>query len=193
MRNGTALLISSLTIMAAFAVLAVSAHACSGCGGSGGTGSASGTVPGGKPPFTMEFMSCINPQAGDLKAAYPYGTHWIFGESTLRVGSDYVYSKGNDNYVQCYCPVDGEKAFNNVNNGIQSNFVKVSNLTDAQKGDLMRAGWRWLANGADFGLKPEPYLVFNAPFSCGKISCNNIPTTAPIDMTKYGRTNTVIR
>lgn len=184
MFNRTALLVSTLTLALAFGVLAVSAHACAGCGGSSG---GAGSVSGGYPTFNYDFKYNIQFQScrgagpgGTLHVSYDNGLHWIVGSSTLREGSDYVYSKGNDDYVQCYCPVGAKNTFDNINNGTQTNWIKVSNLSKEQTGYLLRNGWVWVQNGGDFGLKSEPYLAQNLPFACGQIACNTITPAKPM-------------
>lgn len=166
-----------------FAYLGSTVSACTGCGGTNGSGS--GSVSGGYPSFDytgykyeVEFPSCLNPR-GTVVADYPEGNkHWILGESTLRIGSDKVYNIENGNHLQCYCPNGGKDMFNNVNNGVQTNWLKASNLSKEQQGWLLANGWKYVSNGADFGLSPETYLGKNLPYACGTKSCIG-PTTKP--------------
>ncbi len=164
---------------------------CSGCGSSTGSGSYSG----GYPTFnydsiyySVQFPSCPNP-GGTVRGGYDTGTHWIPGYSDLKTGSDYVYDIGNNNFVQCYCPEGAKDTYNNINNGLQTNWIKADKISDAQRGYLLRTGWKLVEKGEEFGLPAGEYLYFNQPFACGTINCLPYPTTTPFSYSEYGRTN----
>jgi hypothetical protein len=156
-----------------------SALAC--CGSSGGSGTVSGSVPSFNYDniyYSVQFPSCPNP-GGTVRASYETGSHWIAGEPNLRTGADAVYDIGNNNFVQCYCPEGSKNTYNNINNGIQTNWIKSDKLSANQKGYLLRNGWKIVAKGEDFGLPAGEYLYFNLPSRCGTINCLPGPTTAP--------------
>lgn len=111
------------------------------------------------------FPSCYNPQ-GSVKSGYVEGTHWIPGESSLRTGRDIVYTVNDTQLLQCFCAPD--------NAGIQTNWWKVSSLTDDQVNELKNLGWIYIANGNDFGLEAAPYMAWNQ-----NINCNRTPDPQP--------------
>lgn len=123
------------------------------------------------------FPACPGP-AGTLKVSYPTGLHWIVGNPVLQSGSDSVFNLGNGNYMQCFCPETGT-------NGIQTNWLKASDLTEQQRNDLINQGWIYVANGADFDLDPVAYLARNTEFSCGPNTTPN-PTPTPTPSTNNG-------
>ena len=175
----TALLFTVAALAIAVFVGAKTVEAAACCGASTGTGSVSGSYPGDIRSFQyeMNFGTCPNP-GGTLKVKYDSGTHWILGESTLRVGSDAVYDVGRGNYVQCFCPTNGTAEKNNVMNAVQTNWLRAADISKEHQGYLLANGWKYVASGKDFDLADEPYLGFNVPYSCGTISCLPGPTTA---------------
>lgn len=104
------------------------------------------------------FPACVNPQ-GTKIVDIGTGTHGIPGDQNTYSGSDKVYALGNDNYMQCFCSVDG--------NGIQTNWWEASALSGDQISILKTEGWIEVPTGAAWGLKDSPYLAKNAGFSCG--------------------------
>lgn len=109
------------------------------------------------------FSSCPG-GSGDIKANYPEGQHAIVGVTGLQFGSDKVFSIGNNNYVQCFCPPQGS--------GTQTNWLAANNISQVDKNNLITQGWVLIPNGADWGLEPIPYLALNSSFSCGGGSSN---------------------
>ena len=107
------------------------------------------------------FPRCPSP-GGTLVVSYSEGWHWIVGDPALKWGSDSVYHIGSNNYVQCYCPLNG-----NTGQGIQTNWLKISNISEDQKNQLLSQGWILVENGADFGLPQGVYLAKNSFFTCG--------------------------
>lgn len=103
------------------------------------------------------FISCINP-AGEIKANYEDGTHGIVGSTNTYVGKDTVYSLSGDALTQCFCSSDGK--------GIQTNWWKISSLTQNEINGLISQGWHYVPNGALWGLDPAPYLAFNSEYIC---------------------------
>lgn len=110
------------------------------------------------------YGSCANP-AGTPAVSYSSGYHWIVGNSQLQWGSDSVYSNGNNQYTQCYCPLT-------VNNqpassmGTQTNWVPASSVSAQQKQMMLSSGWIDIANGSAFGLPAVEYLAQNVSFAC---------------------------
>jgi hypothetical protein len=103
------------------------------------------------------FPSCINPQ-GTLKANYTSGTHGVPGDTKTYTGSDSVYKLTNSTLIQCLCPTDG--------NGIQTNWWKVSGMSENDINSLKNNGWIFIPNGSVWGLDNEPYLTKNLKYSC---------------------------
>jgi hypothetical protein len=86
--------------------------------------------------------------------------HAIVGIMGLQSGSDKVFAGENDNYTQCYCPVNG-------NTGIKTNWLAAGDISKEDQNVLITQGWFYIPNGADWGLDPQPYLAKNIEFSCG--------------------------
>lgn len=111
------------------------------------------------------LQQCPNVR-GDVVADYNEGWHWIVGNSVLQWGSDKVWHVGSDNYVQCFCPKDKEGFTPSYSTGIQTRWLKVSNIREVKKEKLLSHGWLLWQNGGDFGLASEAYLAQNEPYHC---------------------------
>lgn len=123
-----------------------------------------------RPSFAYQvpqFTSCVNPQ-GQIKVDYESGTHGIAGKTGNFEGKDTVYSLSGDALTQCFCSSDGK--------GIQTNWWKVSSLTEDEINLLRSQGWIFVPNGALWGLENTPYLAFNSEYIC-KNSESFTPTT----------------
>jgi hypothetical protein len=107
------------------------------------------------------FPNCPNP-GGTLKVEYSTGSHAIPGDSTLHDGSDKVYNISSDTLVQCFCAPDGK--------GVQTNWWKISSLTESELQQLKNLGWYYIINGQAWGLSADPYMAKNAEFSCSSSS-----------------------
>lgn len=105
-----------------------------------------------------DFPSCPNP-GGILKVDYPSGTHGIAGRTGDYQGSDTVYTLGDTTLSQCFCSANDQ--------GVQTNWWKVSSLTEDQINTLRAAGWDYVANGAVWGLEGAPYLASSSDYPCG--------------------------
>ena len=103
------------------------------------------------------FPSCLNPQ-GTLKVQHLSGTHGIPGNATSYTGIDSVYKLTDTTLIQCLCPPDGK--------GIQTNWWKVSDLSQEEIDKLVSEGWIYIANGSAWGLDSAPYLAKNLSYSC---------------------------
>lgn len=103
------------------------------------------------------FSSCTNPQ-GSVKADNPSGTHGIVGESGNYSGSDTVYRLSGDTLTQCFCSQN--------NQGIQTNWWKITSLSPGDIAVLEREGWIYVPNGKLWGLDEGAYLAKNAPYVC---------------------------
>ncbi len=103
------------------------------------------------------FTSCVNPQ-GEIKANYESGTHGIVGRPGSFEGKDTVYTISKNSLTQCFCATDG--------NGIQTNWWKVSSLTESEIEALKSQGWNYVPNGALWGLESKPYLALNSEYIC---------------------------
>jgi len=106
---------------------------------------------------TPSFPACVNPQ-GTLKVSYSQGTHGIVGNTGTYTGSDAVYTLSEDTLSQCFCAEDG--------NGIQSNWWKVTSLTQDDIQVLKNDGWFYVPNGSLWGLTQDAYMVQNSNYSC---------------------------
>lgn len=106
---------------------------------------------------TPTFPSCINPQ-GTQKVSYFQGTHGVVGNSSNFTGRDSVYSVSGDTLLQCLCADNGQ--------GVQTNWWKVSSLTQDQINILVSQGWILVPDGSAWGLESAPYLAQNSSFSC---------------------------
>lgn len=103
------------------------------------------------------FTSCVNP-LGEIKASYDSGVHGIAGMSNSFSGKDTVYKLSDNALTQCFCPENGA--------GIQTNWLKASNLTESDIKVLVSRGWIYIPNGSLWGLDKDPYLALNSDFSC---------------------------
>lgn len=103
-------------------------------------------------------FSCVSP-IGVTIAAYSEGTHGIPGDAGTYTGSDTVYRVDSDHVLQCFCPDNG-------NNGIQSNWWKVSEASESDINYYEKRGWVYIPNGLLWGLEDSSYFVKNASYSC---------------------------
>ncbi|MBI3981066.1 hypothetical protein HY345_03650 [Candidatus Microgenomates bacterium] len=106
------------------------------------------------------FPSCESPQ-GTLKVFYTSGTHGIVGSTASYIGSDKVYILNDLTLTQCFCPDNG-----NGSQGIQTNWWKVSSLSESEINSLKNQGWIYIPDGSLWGLDKAPYLAQNTNFSC---------------------------
>ena len=104
-----------------------------------------------------DFPVCASPE-GSVKSQYSSGTHGIPGSSATYQGSDTVYQLSKDKLTQCFCAVDGS--------GIQTNWLKVSDLSDEEIDQYKDAGWIFIQNGANWGLDDTAYLSYNSTYAC---------------------------
>lgn len=106
---------------------------------------------------TPNFPSCASPQ-GVIQIKHTSGSHGVAGDPSTYAGEDTVYRLSNDTLKQCLCTDDGE--------GIQTNWWKVTSLTDDQIEILKREGWFYVPNGALWGLENAPYMAKHAEYGC---------------------------
>lgn len=106
---------------------------------------------------TPTFSSCLNPQ-GSIKVSYPSGTHGVVGNTAEYTGSDTVYILSSDTQTQCFCSENGE--------GIQTNWWKISSLSESDIQVLKNQGWFFVPNGALWGLDSSSYLAQNSDYAC---------------------------
>jgi len=115
------------------------------------------------------FPACTDLLAnpGD-QASHAEGWHQIVG-GDLVWGRDEVYSVGQGNYVQCYCPHEGAE-------GIQTNWWRT---------DLTLTGW-FSENGLSWNLGDYAYLAQNSNLDCsggngesGEVTPTPTPETTP--------------
>jgi len=114
---------------------------------------------------TPTFPECANPQ-GTLLVSYADGTHGIPGSPTSYTGSDAVYRLSDTSLSQCFCSVAGE--------GIQTNWWKVSSLTESEIAVLKSEGWTSIPDGSVWGLDPGQYMALNSNYACGGIGGGDV-------------------
>lgn len=109
------------------------------------------------------FPLCSNPQ-GSIVANYDNGVHGVVGDSAQYTGRDTVYSVNETQLLQCLCTDNGQ--------GIQTNWWKVSSLTEDQISILKSEGWILIPDGSAWGLSPSVYLARNSSFACNTSNNN---------------------
>lgn len=107
------------------------------------------------------FPTCSNPQ-GVLKVSFNSGVHGIVGNPGEFQGADHVYTVDDARTVQCFCSSDGT--------GIQTNWWKVSSLTQNEIQTLKNLGWVFIPTGSVWGLQDAPYMAQNVTYSCNSNS-----------------------
>lgn len=116
------------------------------------------------------FPSCTNPDGLTITSSYPDGVHGIIGDYSVHTGSDTVYQVSDTTVMQCFCDQN--------HNGIQTNWWKVSDLSQDEISALENEGWTLASNGADWGLDQGPYLAKNTTYDCS--ACvTPTPTATP--------------
>ncbi|MBI4067573.1 hypothetical protein HY407_04265 [Candidatus Gottesmanbacteria bacterium] len=116
------------------------------------------------------FPSCANPP-GDVRVSNSSGNHGILGLGSLS-GSDTVYNLEDGNILQCFCAENGS--------GIQTNFWKISSLSQEEIDQLKSLGWTFIPSGSIWGLSNEPYMAINSNYSCrGTTTTTTTTTTNP--------------
>jgi len=110
------------------------------------------------------FPTCSNPQ-GVLKVSFDSGVHGIVGNPGEFQGADHVYTIDDARTVQCFCSSDGT--------GIQTNWWKVSSLTQDEIQTLKNLGWIFIPTGSVWGLVDAPYMAQNITYSCNSGNSNN--------------------
>lgn len=103
------------------------------------------------------FPQCTSPQ-GNVRVSYTEGTHGIVGKTGSYQGADTVYRLSDETLAQCFCDDNGS--------GIQTDWWKVSSLTQTQIQTLRQDGWSYVPNGALWGLDEAPYLAKNKDYTC---------------------------
>jgi len=104
------------------------------------------------------LFSCRSP-IGSTLANFNEGTHGIAGDSATYTGSDRVYKIDSDHVVQCFCPSDS-------NDGIQSNWFKLSDNNQNAIAYYQKLGWIYVPSGKAWGLDDAAYIVKNESYSC---------------------------
>jgi hypothetical protein len=110
------------------------------------------------------FPTCAAPN-GTLKSQYNSGTHGIAGNSNAFKGSDAVYSLADGNALQCFCAEDGL--------GIQTNWWKVSEISDSERKVMESQGWHYIPDGSAWGLDQGVYLAKNSNYACRGANSSN--------------------
>lgn len=110
---------------------------------------------------TPQFPLCVNP-SGTLKASYDSGVHGIVGDTNSHSGSDKVYSVNENQLIQCFCSDDGT--------GIQTNWLKVGQISDQERKAYENDGWIFVPNGSLWGLEDTSYVAKNHAYSCQNTS-----------------------
>src|SRR3990170_3154549 len=117
------------------------------------------------------FPSCtqlIFSQQGDW-THWDTGLHGIPGVGTFE-GSDDVYSQAACNFVQCFCPKDGDS-------GIQTNWWNIDGLSFSEEDENELTGRGFIfERGSVWNLFDKDYLAKNSNFSCKKEEPTPTPT-----------------
>ena len=111
-----------------------------------------------------DFPACLNP-SGTVIASYDEGVHGIVGDWVEHKGSDKVYRINNDTLIQCFCEDNG--------NGIQTNWWRVSSLSQNDIDTLVKQGWNFVPSGFVWGLTSDPYVAKNFSYDCNGGENNN--------------------
>ena len=111
------------------------------------------------------FPACLNP-SGSVIAQYDNGVHGIVGDSVEHKGSDKVYRLNDDTLLQCFCEENG--------NGIQTNWWRVSALSQNDIDTLVKQGWNFVPSGFIWGLTSDPYVAKNSSYDCKGESTNGV-------------------
>jgi len=106
---------------------------------------------------TPSFPACTFP-TGVHKVHYDEGTHGIPGDMSEHLGTDDVYEVNDQILYQCFCTPDG--------NGIQTNWWKVSSLSQTDIDYLKRLGWVYIPDGSLWGLSSDPYMALSNAYDC---------------------------
>ncbi|HSW88291.1 MAG TPA: LPXTG cell wall anchor domain-containing protein [Candidatus Saccharimonadales bacterium] len=132
---------------------------------------------------TPTFPLCTNPQ-GSVIANWDTGSHAIAGQMSQVDGKDTVYSldKELNQVTQCYCPPTEL-------NGIQTNWLQASNISEEEKQQLLNNGWVYIQNGSSWGLANAPYLAQNMSYTCNS-SGRSTPSTITAVVQAASSTNT---
>ena len=112
-----------------------------------------------------DFPACSEQDGPGDRAHYETGFHQIPGSGLLE-GSDDVYTLENSNFLQCYCPTEGD-------DGIQTNWWRVGGLTQEEIDKFVQEGWIFENSGLVWNLLDERYLARNSESSCAE------PTPTP--------------
>jgi hypothetical protein len=114
------------------------------------------------------FPTCSNPN-GTLLVSYDSGTHGIVGSTEVYTGTDKVFSLENGNALQCFCASD--------NQGIQTNWWKISSLDQEEIQTLVNLGWYFVPDGSVWGLSEGAYMAQNLRYTCGGGNGGSTTTT----------------
>ncbi len=106
---------------------------------------------------TPDFGSCLNPQIAASQVNNG-DNHGVVGQIASYKGTDTIYTLSNGNVLQCLCPDNGS--------GIQTNWLKVNDLSETDVNILKNEGWIYVATGSSWGLEDVAYLAKNSNFSC---------------------------
>lgn len=106
---------------------------------------------------SFDFGSCVTPKVAASQVNYGNG-HGVVGKSVSFTGVDKIYELGNGNVLQCLCPDKGK--------GIQTNWLKTTNLSEKEIAVYKKQGWIYVATGSSWGLADVPYLAKNIEYVC---------------------------
>lgn len=109
------------------------------------------------------FGTCLNPQ-WSVSQVNQGTNHGVINVGSFP-GTDTIY-ESNGNVMQCLCTDSGS--------GYQTNWLKVSGLSEDEVANLRAQGWIYVPYGDDWGLDKGPYLAQNATYAC--TTCTPTPT-----------------
>ena len=117
------------------------------------------------------FPSCSSQTPPGDRAHYDYGVHQIVGGGLVE-GTDDVYSLSEGNFLQCFCPAEGD-------NGTQTDWWKFAELSQEQIDGYINSGWIFEADGTGWNLESGTYLAKNETYFCGEVTPTPTPTPTP--------------
>ena len=118
-----------------------------------------------------DFPACSQQDGPGDRAHYESGLHQIPGGGLLE-GSDDVYTLGSGNYLQCYCPTEGDE-------GNQTDWWRIEELSQEEIDQFLAQGWLFEENGLQWNLEDASYLARNSESSCAEPTPTPTPTNTP--------------
>lgn len=141
-------------------------------------------------PDVFQNVQCPSP-GGNQIANFQNGWHAIVGFPQNMWGKDMVSDMGNQNFVQCFCPLplNGQQS---MQNGIQTDWRFAGNMDANEQQQWMNNGWQLRHDGTAFGLPQNDFLVKNFSFSCNQSGTVSSSTSTNCNTMTSQSNNTTI-